>query len=57
MYDEVERKIERFKKRIAEANQNPERITFSKVYIPYFTGLAKKLNDFDQKISELNDAE
>ena len=34
--------------------QNPERITFSKVYIPYFSGLARKFIDFDKKIEELN---
>uniref|UniRef100_UPI00386DFC72 hydrogenase iron-sulfur subunit n=1 Tax=Methanobrevibacter sp. TaxID=66852 RepID=UPI00386DFC72 len=56
MYDEVERKIERVKERIAEMGQNPERVTFSKVYIPYFTGLARKLRDFDKKIEELNEA-
>ena len=47
MYDEVERKIEKVKERIREVNQNPDRITFSKVYIPYYSGLANKLNDFD----------
>ena len=44
MYDEVERKIEKVKERIREVNQNPDRITFSKVYIPYYSGLANKLN-------------
>ena len=57
MYEEVERKIERVKNRIAESNQNPERLAFSKVYIPYFTGLAKKLTDFDKKIKMLNESE
>ena len=57
MYDEVERKIEKVKECIAEMGQNPERVTFSKVYIPYFTGLARKLTDFDKKIVELNEAE
>ncbi len=57
MYDEVERKINRVKDRIAEQNQNPERVEFSKVYIPYFTGLAKKLTDFDEKIKVLNESE
>ncbi len=57
MYDEVERKINRVKDRIKEQNQNPERIEFSKVYIPYFTGLAKKLTDFDKKIKILNESE
>lgn len=57
MYEEVERKIERVKKRLLESNQNPERLAFSKVYIPYFTGLAKKLTDFDEKIKELNESE
>ena len=54
MYDEVERKIEGVKESISEMNQNPERLTFSKVYIPYFSGLARKLNDFDRKIEELD---
>lgn len=57
MYDEVERKIEKVKERIGEVNQNPDRITFSKVYIPYYSGLANKLNDFDKKIKELNESE
>lgn len=57
MYDEVEKKIEKVKQKIADVNQNPDRITFSKVYIPYFTGLANKLNDFDKKIEELNESE
>ena len=56
MYDEVERKIQRVKDRIAEMGQNPDRITFSKVYIPYFSGLARKFNEFDKKIAELDDA-
>ena len=57
MYDEVERKIQRVKDRISEMGQNPERITFSKVYIPYFSGLARKFNEFDEKIAELDEAE
>lgn len=57
MYEEVEKKIERVKEKIALENQNPERIAFSKVYIPYFTGLAKKLTNFDKKIEELNESE
>ncbi|MCF0225995.1 MAG: hydrogenase iron-sulfur subunit, partial [Methanobrevibacter sp.] len=57
MYDEVERKIDKVKMQLIESNQNPERLTFSKVYIPYFSGLAKKLTDFDEKIKELNEAE
>lgn len=54
MYDEVERKIEEIKERIAKQGANPERLEFSKVYIPYYTGLAKKLQDFDKKIERLN---
>lgn len=54
MYDEVERKVERVKETLEELNENPEQIMFSKVYIPYFTGLARKLTDFDKKIEELN---
>ena len=57
MYDEVERKIQRVKNRIEELGENPERITFSKVYIPYFSGLARKFNYFDSKIAELDEAE
>ncbi|MBQ9161480.1 MAG: hydrogenase iron-sulfur subunit, partial [Methanobrevibacter sp.] len=57
MYDEVERKIQRVKDRIAEMGHNPERITFSKVYIPYFSGLARKFVEFDKKIEELEGAE
>lgn len=57
MYDEVERKIDNLKDRISNDGGNPDRIAFSKVYIPYFTGLAKKLNDFDNKIKSLNDME
>lgn len=57
MYDEVERKIDRVKKQIDGVGQNPDRLAFSKVYIPYFAGLAKKLNDFDRRIEELNEAE
>ena len=53
MYDEVERKVERVKETLEELNENPEQIMFSKVYIPYFTGLARKLTDFDKKIEEL----
>lgn len=54
MYEEVERKIERVKKRILDSNHNPERLAFSKVYIPYFQGLARKLTEFDEKIKGLN---
>jgi len=57
MYDEVENKIQRVKNRIEEFGENPERVTFSKVYIPYFSGLARKFNDFDNKIAELDEAE
>ena len=57
MYDEVERKIGMVKECIAEMGHNPERVTFSKVYIPYFTGLARKLTEFDKKIEELDEIE
>lgn len=57
MYDEVERKIQGVKDRISEMGENPDRITFSKVYIPYFSGLARKLTDFDRKIEKLDEAE
>ena len=55
MYDEVEQKITKTKEIIQEMGQNPERLTFSKVYIPYFTGLAHKLTAFDSKIKELDE--
>lgn len=54
MYEEVERKIDEIRRRIAKQGVNPERLAFSKVYIPYFTGLAKKLQDFDKKIESMN---
>ena len=57
MYDEVERKIQGVKNRIEEMGEDPERITFSKVYIPYFSGLARKLTDFDKRIAELDESE
>ena len=57
MYDEVERKIQGVKNRIEELGEDPERITFSKVYIPYFSGLARKFNEFDAKIAELDESE
>jgi heterodisulfide reductase subunit A len=57
MYDEVERKIKGVKNRIEELGEDPERIEFSKVYIPYFSGLARKLTDFDKRIAELDEAE
>ena len=57
MYDEVEQKIERVKAQIAKVNENPNRLAFSKVYIPYFEGLARKLNDFDRQIENLNEIE
>jgi len=56
MYGEVERKIQNVKDRIAELGENPERITFSKVYIPYYSGLARKFIEFDKKIAELDEA-
>ena len=55
MYDEVENNIERMKAKIATNGMNSERIAFSKVYIPYYTGLAKKLNEFDKKLASLEE--
>ena len=55
MYDEVERKIQRVKDRILEMDEDPERLMFSKVYIPYFSGLARKFIDFDKKIAQLDE--
>ena len=57
MYDEVENKIQRVKNRIEELGEDPERVAFSKVYIPYFSGLARKFNEFDVKIAELDSTE
>ena len=57
MYDEVENKIERLRNRLERRGINRERIMFSKVYIPYFTGLANKLIAFDKEIAELEDKE
>ena len=54
MYDEVERKIQAVKNRIEDLGEDPERVTFSKVYIPYFSGLARKFIEFDAKIAELD---
>jgi heterodisulfide reductase subunit A len=54
MYNEVEKKIKKIKKYIKEHNMNPERLQFSKVYIPYFTGLANKFKEFNDKIESLN---
>ncbi len=56
MYDEVERKIQGVKDRIEELSEDSERLTFSKVYIPYFSGLARKFNEFDAKIAELDNS-
>ena len=56
MYDEVERKIQGVKDRIEELGEDSERLTFSKVYIPYFSGLARKFNEFDAKIAELDNS-
>ncbi|MBQ8017254.1 MAG: FAD-dependent oxidoreductase [Methanobrevibacter sp.] len=57
MYEEVERKIQRVREEISDFGENPERLAFSKVYIPYFEGLARKLNDFDDKIAQLDGTE
>ena len=57
MYDEVERKIQGVKDRIEELGEDPNRLEFSKVYIPYFSGLARKFNEFDAKIAKLDEAE
>ncbi|WP_295621806.1 ferredoxin:CoB-CoM heterodisulfide reductase subunit HdrA [uncultured Methanobrevibacter sp.] len=56
MYDEVERKIQGVKDRIEELGEDPNRLTFSKVYIPYFSGLARKFNEFDAKIAKLDES-
>lgn len=55
MYDEVENKVSKIKGEISDNGINPERLTFSKVYIPYFTGLARKFTEFDNKIAEIDD--
>ena len=56
MYDEVERKIQGVKDRIEELGEDPNRLSFSKVYIPYFSGLARKFNEFDAKIAKLDES-
>ena len=55
MYDEVERKVHRVKDRIKQLGENPDRVTFSKVYIPYFSGLSRKFNEFDEEIAKLDE--
>ncbi len=57
MYDEVELKIQGVKDRLEELGEDPNRLTFSKVYIPYFSGLARKFNEFDAKIAKLDETE
>jgi heterodisulfide reductase subunit A len=54
MYAEVERKMDNIQRDILENNMNPERLQFSRVYIPYFRGLANKFIDFDKKIELLD---
>ncbi|MDR2545382.1 MAG: hydrogenase iron-sulfur subunit [Methanobrevibacter sp.] len=53
MYDEVEKRIGNMKQKIQEYGINSERLHFSTVYIPYFTGLARKFKEFDDKIKSL----
>ncbi|KZX12223.1 ferredoxin:CoB-CoM heterodisulfide reductase subunit HdrA [Methanobrevibacter filiformis] len=54
MYDKVEKKINKLKKYAEKQGINPDRIQFSKVYIPYFTGLAQKFKIFDEKINSIS---
>ncbi|MDR0900087.1 MAG: hydrogenase iron-sulfur subunit [Methanobrevibacter sp.] len=54
MYEKVENKVKKLKKYIKKQGIDPERIQFSKVYIPYFSGLAEKFRDFDEKIRAIN---
>lgn len=54
MFDEINHNIQKIKNEIKLNNMNPERLGFSKVYIPYFSGLARKFREFDEKIEELN---
>lgn len=54
LYDEIENNINIIKEKLIDSNINPERLNFSKVYIPYFTGLARKFTEFDNKIREIN---
>lgn len=54
LYENFGKKIKQMKGELKEKNISPERLEFSKVYIPYFTGLAEKLNNFHEKIKELN---
>lgn len=55
MYEEVERKMQAVKEKIAKNNMNPERLEFSNVYIPYFRGLADKFKVFNEKIASLKE--
>ena len=55
MYEEIENKIERLKNRLEKQGVNRDRIAFSKVYIPYFTGLANKLIEFDKQIENIEE--
>jgi heterodisulfide reductase subunit A len=54
MYEEVEKRIKNMKENIKKHNINPERLQFSNVYIPYFTGLVKKFKEFDMKIKAIS---
>ena len=55
MYTSKDDKV--MKDRIEELGEDPRRVTFSKVYIPYFSGLARKFIEFDKKIAELDGEE
>ncbi|WP_461463762.1 hydrogenase iron-sulfur subunit, partial [Methanobrevibacter sp.] len=55
LYDEIEHNMKKIRREIEMNNMNPERLAFSKVYIPYFSGLARKFIEFDSKIEEIND--
>lgn len=54
LYKDSEEKIQTIKTKLEAKNINPERLQFSKVYIPYFQGLAEKLTAFDELIQELD---
>ena len=54
LYDEIEHNMKKIRREIESNNMNPERLAFSKVYIPYYSGLARKFREFDLKIDEIN---
>lgn len=54
LYKNFGYKIDKMKEDLKENSINPERLEFSKVYIPYFSGLAERLNNFNEKVDKIN---